>query len=376
MDWKVHGRGGRFRVLVTKDLPGRRWLEILKAGGCEVWVSTSRQVLSTGAILEQIGPRCDGAIGQLTEPWRGELFQALANAGARVYSNYAVGYDNVAVGEATGRGIAVGNTPGVLTETTAEMAVALLFAAARRVPEADGFLRNGKFQGWLPDLFLGKRLWGSTLGIIGAGRIGSAFAKMVAPGHNMDVLYHDLKSNPELEEYLEQISRVARSAGQRPITCRRVDRVEEVLEKADVVSLHVLLNASTRHLINMERLERMKSNAILLNTSRGPVIDEEALVKHLRRNPDFRAGLDVFEQEPALAPGLAELPNAVLVPHIASATRWTREGMATLAASNVAGILQEYPVARQLRVDEFLSGPFPRKTPSIINARELNLQME
>jgi hydroxypyruvate reductase 1 len=133
------------------------------------------------------------------------------------------------------------------------------------------------------------------------------------------------------------------------------------------------LDSSTRHLIDARRLSQMKADAILVNTSRGPVIDEKALVEHLRRNPEFRAGLDVFEREPELAPGLRDLPNAVIVPHVASATRWTREGMATLAASNVAGILQGYPVARELSVEEFLSGPLPRKAPSIVNARELDL---
>src|SRR5262245_39128085 len=142
MDWKVHGRGGNLRVVVSKALPGSRWREILEGAGCEVWVSTSRDVLSIAALKEAIGDRCHGAIGQLTESWGAELFEALARAGGRVYSNYAVGYDNVTVAEATRRAVAVGNTPGVLTETTAEMAVALLFAAARRVPEADGFLRT------------------------------------------------------------------------------------------------------------------------------------------------------------------------------------------------------------------------------------------
>jgi hydroxypyruvate reductase 1 len=309
----------------------------------------------------------------LTEKWGAELFEALQRAGGRVYSNYAVGYDNVAVEEAARRGISVGNTPGVLTETTAEMAVALLFAAARRVPEADAFLRRGGFRGWLPDLFLGKRLWGGVLGIIGAGRIGAAFAKMVAPGHAMDLLYHDLRACEPLEEYFRRLAPLRAAAGERPLSCRRARSVDEVLEAADAVSLHVLLDPSTRHLIDGPRLERMKPDAILVNTSRGPVIDEKALVEHLRRNPEFRVGLDVFEDEPRLAPGLAEMPNAVLVPHIASATRWTREGMAVLAAANVAGVLKGWPVivrgdkgVERLEVEELLEGPLPERTPSIV----------
>jgi hydroxypyruvate reductase 1 len=375
--WRLEYPGGRFRVVVTKDLPGARWREILKAAGCEVLVAESRDILPPGEIRAAIeaGGRTDGAIGQLTEPWGADLFEALARAGGRVYSNYAVGYDNVKVDEATRRGIAVGNTPGVLTETTAEMAVALTFAAARRVVEADAFLRAGRFQGWLPDLFLGKRLHGGTLGIAGAGRIGSAYAKILAPAHAMDLIYFDEVENQALEAYFRDVSPiVARDSG-RAIACHRAEDLEELLRRSDVVSLHVALNDRTRHMIGRESLRLMKPDAVLVNTSRGPVIDEAALVEHLKAHPDFRAGLDVFEREPALAPGLADLPNAVVVPHIASATVWTRAGMAALAASNVAGVLQGFPAARTLRVEEHISGPIPRRAPSIVNAKELGLEV-
>ncbi len=376
MGWNIENRGNSLRVVVTKDLPGSRWREILKAAGCEVHVSDSREVLTLDEIRRAIGSRCDGAIGQLTEPWGAELFDALKQAGGRAYSNYAVGYDNVKVPEATKRGIAVGNTPGVLTETTAEMAIALTFAAARRVPEAENHLRAGKFHGWLPDLFLGKRLRGATLGIVGAGRIGAAYAKMLAPGHEMNVMYHDERRNRELEDYFKRICPAIAADCGRSIACYRSESLEDLLEHADVVSLHVPLTEGTRHLMSRERLRLMKPDAILVNTSRGPVIDEAALVEHLKANPDFRAGLDVFEKEPQLAPGLAGLPNAVIVPHIASATVWTRSGMATLAASNVAGVLKGYPVTRSLRVEEFLEGDLPRKAASIVNARELGLREE
>jgi hydroxypyruvate reductase 1 len=373
MGWSVRNKGGAFRVVVTKDLPGKRWGEILAQAGCEVHVSDSREVLSLDEIRSALGGRCDGAIGQLTEPWGAELFETLAKAGGRVYSNYAVGYDNVSVPEATKRKIAVGNTPGVLTETTAEMAVALTFAAARRIPEADAFLRAGRFHGWLPDLFLGKRLFGGTLGIVGAGRIGAAYAKMLAPGHQMHVLYHDELRNVELESYFHRVGPAMAADSGHAILCHRTDSLEELLEQADVVSLHVPLLPVTRHLINRDRLRLMKRDAILVNTSRGPVIDESALAEHLKVNPEFRAGLDVFEKEPELAPGLAHLPNAVIVPHIASATVWTREGMAALAAANVAGVLKGYPVAKNLRVEEFLAGEPPRRAASIVNLKELGL---
>ncbi|MBI4605639.1 MAG: D-glycerate dehydrogenase [Planctomycetes bacterium] len=376
VSWRTENPGGAFRVVVTKDLPGKRWLEILAAAGCELHVSGSRDVLPPDEIRRAIGSRCDGAIGQLTEPWGADLFEALRAAGGRAYSNYAVGYDNVRVAEATARGIAVGNTPGVLTETTAEMAVALTFAAARRVVEADAFLRSGKFHGWLPDLFLGKRLFGGTLGIVGAGRIGAAYAKMMAPAHRMSLLYHDERRNRDLERFFQRICPAIAADGQCAIGCHFAESVEEVLERSDVVSLHVPFTDATRHLLNRERLRLMKRDAILVNTSRGPVIDEAALVEHLRENPEFRAGLDVFEREPLLAPGLAELPNAVIVPHVASATVWTRGGMAALAAANVAGVLKGYPVAKALRVEDFIEGPIPGKTPSIVNARELGLREE
>ena len=375
MRQRMENEGGARRVVVTKDLPGRRWIEVLTGADCAVMVCESRAVLTVDDIKAAIGDRCDGVIGQLTEPWGTELFDALRVAGGKVYSNYAVGFDNVRVHEATERGIAVGNTPGVLTETTAEMAVALTFAAARRVGEAERFLRDGSFDGWLPDLFLGKRLWGGTLGIVGAGRIGTEFARMLAPGHSMDVLYSDVVDRPELEAFLAGYSDLVEKSGRRRLVCRRVERIEELLERSDVVSLHTPLTDETRHLMNGERLARMKPDALLVNTARGPIIDEAALVAHLRANPGFRAGLDVFEDEPALAAGLADMPNVVIVPHIASATDWTREGMATLAACNVAAVLQGHPATRELVAEHFLAGDVPDRAPSILNASELGLAL-
>ena len=370
-DWTTDNAGASRRVLVTKDLPGERWREILRSTDCEIRVSSSRSLLSTAEILAEIGDRCDGAIGQLTERWGDELFSALARAGGKVYSNYAVGYDNVDVPAATRHGIVVGNTPGVLTETTAELAVALTFAAARRIPESEAYLRAGRFEGWLPDLFLGKKLSGGTLGIVGAGRIGGAYAKMLAPGLGMDVLYWSRSRNEELERELLALAAAFVPAGARKPACERVADLDELLAAADVVSLHVPLDRTTRHLLNAERLARMKPDAVLVNTSRGAVIDERALVEHLRRTPDFRVGLDVFENEPALAPGLAELPNAVVVPHIGSATTWTRSGMATLAAANVAGVLRGDPLVDTLRVEDFLAGEPRRAVPSLINLEAL-----
>ncbi len=372
--WKVHNPSGRKRVVVTKELPGNKWLEILAGAGARIEYGTETRILNEKDIKDAIAEECHGVIGQLTEPWGDTLFAALQQAGGTVYSNYAVGYDNVDVAAATKRGIAVGNTPGVLTEATAEMAVALTISAARRVPEADAFMRGHNYEGWLPILFLGELLTYRTVGVIGAGRIGSAYAAMMVEGFKMELIYYDTTRNLDLETYVRDYSTFLTKRGKPPVTVSRAATIEEVLAKADVVSLHPPLNETTRHLINAKRLGLMKKNAILINSARGPIIDEAALVAHCRKNPQFKAGLDVYEDEPEMKPGLSNLSNVVLVPHIASATRWTRQAMASLAASNVAGILRGWPVSNDPdRVLDFVEGKAPSAAPSIINAEALGL---
>lgn len=373
-EWTTHHPAGSRRVIVTKELPGARWLEILVEADCRVDVCTSPEILAVEEIKAAMGDRCDGAIGQLTEDWSDTLFGALKAAGGRAYSNYAVGYNNVDVEVATRHGIPVGNTPGVLTETTAEMSVALTMAAARRVVEADAFMRAGRYHGWLPTLFLGRLLKGKTVGVIGAGRIGAAYGRMMVEGFKMNLIYYDLYQNEVLEEYIEDYAGLLVAHGEPPVTCTRADSAETVLRTADVVSLHPVLDESTYHLMNAARLDLMKEDAILVNASRGPVIDEAALVAHCRAHPNFRAGLDVFEDEPDMQPGLSELANVVIVPHIASATGWTREGMAILAASNVAAILRGLPVwPESNNILAFLGDSPPPAAPSIVNASELGL---
>ncbi len=325
--WKTANPSGKYRVLVTKNLPGKKWLDVLTAVGC------------------------------------------------RVYSNYAVGYDNVDVKAATEYGIAVGSTPGVLTRTTAELTAALTLAAARRITEADTFIRQGKYTGWQPSLFLGMLLGGKTVGVVGAGRIGSAYARIMIEGFKMGMIYYDVAENSALEEYVRAYSNFLESRGEEEVFCARAQTVEEVLKKADVVSLHPVLDEATHHLINEKRLRLMKENAILINASRGPVIDEKALVSHLREHPHFRVGLDVYENEPAVTPELKTLPNAVIVPHIGSATQWTRRGMAVLAACNVAAILKGYPALKDTQNTAlFLEDSTPKAAPSIVNAKELNIK--
>jgi len=374
-NWQIVNPSGSRRVVVTKALPGERWLGILTAADCRVEICSSTEVLSIDEIRTAMGSACDGAIGQLTEPWGEELFGALSQAGGKAYSNYAVGFNNIDLPAATRNGIPVGNTPGVLTETTAEMAVALTFAAARRVGESERYLRAGKYKGWLPTLFLGELLWRKTVGVVGAGRIGAAYARMMVEGHKMNVVYYDLHQNDQLEKFVADYAAFLEKQGELPVSCRRAETIDALFEAADLISIHTVLDDITHHLVNAKRLAQMKKNAILVNTSRGPVIDEAALVEHCQQNPEFRAGLDVFEEEPALKPGLAELENVVIVPHIASATSWTRQGMAILAASNVAGILSGFPVWNQPDILSFLSSDPPNAAPSILNAEELGLDI-
>ena len=374
-EWETHNPSGSKRVVVTKELPGSRWLETLIKAGCTVELCTSSDVLSVEEIKAAIGAQCDGVLGQLTEEWGDELFAALKAAGGTAYSNVAVGYNNVDIEAATKHGLPVGNTPGVLTETTAQMAVTLTFAAARRTGEAERYLRAGKYKGWLMTLFLGELLWRKTVGVIGVGRIGATYARMMVEGHKMNLIYHDIYPNKDLEDYIADYADFLKSRGEEPVSCKRADTVADVLREADCISVHTVLDDSTHHLINASSLALMKENAILVNTSRGPVVDEAALVAHCREHPNFRAALDVFEDEPAMKPGLVELDNVVIVPHIASATRWTREGMATLAAGNVAGILSGYPAWNRPDILSFLAGESPKAAPSIVNAKELGIAL-
>lgn len=373
MNPRIVNSDGSRRVVVTKELPGTHWLDILTAADCRIEIAPGTAILGKEELRTLIGDQCDGAIGQLTEPWDAEMLGVLKAAGGTAYSNYAVGYNNVDVDAATKLGLPVGNTPGVLTETTAELAIALTFAASRRIVESDRFMRGGQFHGWLPTLFMGQLFHGKTVGIVGAGRIGAAYARMMVEGHKMNLIYFDLHPNEALERYVADYNTLLEKHGESPVTCRRAETLEELLRESDLVSLHTVLDENTTHLINAERLAVMKDNAILVNSARGPIIDEKALVAHCQAHPDFRAGLDVFEEEPAMAPGLADLDNVVIVPHIASATVWTREGMASLAAANVAGILLGHPVWTGDDVRPFLEGTPPAAAPSIVNATELQL---
>jgi glyoxylate reductase len=242
----------------------------------------------------------------------------------RVIGNYGVGYNNVDVAAASRRRIAVTNTPGVLTDATADTAWALILAVARRVVEADAYVRAGKFDTWRPSTLLGMELAGKTLGIVGLGLIGRAVARR-ALGFGMRVIYTGPRRAP---------AEVEASLGARSVP------LEDLLHEADVVSLHCPLTPGTRHLVDARRLALMKPTALLINTARGPMVDEPALVEALRARRIAGAGLDVYEDEPRLAPGLADQSNVVLFPHIGSSTLEAREGMARLAAENIRSTLE------------------------------------
>ena len=263
----------------------------------------------------------DAVLCMLTDKIDAEVLDA-AGPQVKIFANYAVGFDNIDIPAASSRGVLVSNTPDVLTDATADLAWALLCAVARRVVEGDRFTRAGKFTTWKPLMMLGLEITGKTIGVIGAGRIGQAFAHR-ARGFKPTLLYTATAPKPDFE-------------AQTGATF--ADR-ETLLREADFVSLHLPLTPATRHYIGAPELNLMKPTAILINTSRGPVVDEPALVKALREKRLWGAGLDVFEHEPALAPGLSALENVVITPHLGSASIETRAKMGNLAAENILAAL-------------------------------------
>jgi glyoxylate reductase len=305
------------KVFVTRRIP-ESGPALLRANDFDVEVSNFDGVLPREVLLEKVRG-VDAILSLLTDRIDGDLMDA-AGPQLKVIGQFAVGFDNIDLQAAAKRRIVVTNTPGVLTEATAELAVALIYAVARRIVEADQYMREGRFNGWAPLMLLGTNLVGKVLGLIGLGRIGQAVARRM--GH-MKILYHDTNRNEQLEHQLD-------------IEYRELD---DLLKTADVISLHVPLTDRTRYLIDSTRLGMMKSTAYLINTSRGPVVDEGALVEALKTGRIKGAALDVYEEEPLMAPGLAELTNVVLVPHIGSATEEARSAMSELAAQNIIAVL-------------------------------------
>jgi len=307
------------KVVILREIP--KIAETILEKKFIVDVNRSKEILTR----EKLYRRVKGAsaiISLLTD----RIDQAVLSAAGpnlKIVANYAVGYDNLDLDACKASGVIVTNTPGQLTESVGEFSVALLLAVSRRITEADEYVRAGRYKKWEPLMFYGSPMLNKTLGIIGAGRIGTSLAKICHNGFQMKIIYHDLQPNYQLEREL---------GAQR-------ESLNFIFQKSDVISLHVPLSPTTKHLVGKKELWSMKPNAILLNTARGKVINEKYLVQALQKKIIFGAGIDVFENEPKLHPGLRKLKNVVLTPHIASATETARNQMAEIAARNVIAVL-------------------------------------
>lgn len=310
----------RFKVYVTRMIP-QEGIDLLRRVA-DVDINPHDGPVARPELLKK-AKHYDGIIGLLTDRIDGEFFDAATNL--RGYANYAVGYDNIDVPEATKRKIPVSNTPGVLTDATAECAWALIFSVARRIVETDKIMRSGQWNGWGPLQFIGGDIKGKTLGIVGAGRIGTEVALM-SRGFGMKVIYTSSsgRKNGVLDSELDA----------------KLVSFDQLLKQADFISIHTPLTPSTRHLFDASAFSQMKETAYIVNTARGPIIKEDDLVHALRNGEIAGAGLDVFENEPNLSPGLAELDNVIVLPHIGSATISSRTNMATLAARNLIAMLK------------------------------------
>ncbi len=311
------------KIYITRLVP-EAGIKMLKDKGYEVVVNPDDRVLTKEELVTALKEQnFDALFCLLTDKIDGEVMDSFGPQ-LKVVANMAVGFDNIDVEEAKKRGIIITNTPGVLTDTVAEHTFALMLSIAHRIAEADKFTRALKYQGWAPMLMLGNGLSGKTLGVIGLGRIGSRVAHHAAKGFEMKVLYYDVNKN---EEFEKEFSAVYMS-------------LDDLLKQSDFVSIHVPLLPATQHLINAENLKLMKPTAYLINTSRGPIVDEVALAYALKNKEIRGAALDVFEFEPKITPELLTLDNVILTPHIASATEETRSKMSALAATNIIEALE------------------------------------
>ncbi|PCJ51944.1 MAG: D-glycerate dehydrogenase [Candidatus Hydrogenedentota bacterium] len=315
------------RIFITRAIPNRA-LKVLTDvfGSGSVDVYEEDRIIPREVLLERV-KGADAVLTMLTEYWDEEVFES-AGSTLKILANCAVGYNNIKVDAATARGVAVSNTPDVLTESTADLAWALILGACRRVGEAERYLRAGKWDSWSPNFMLGNDVHGGTLGIFGMGRIGRATARRAA-GFNMRVIYH---SRTRIEADVET-----------ELNARYVPFLD-LLAESDVISIHCPFTSETRHAFGADQFRAMKSTATLVNISRGPVVDEAALAQALLSGEIAFAGLDVFEKEPKIHSDLLTCENAMLLPHIGSATLETRTQMAELAARNIVARLTDAPL--------------------------------
>lgn len=312
------------KIFVTRKIPDRG-LATLKERGYEVTVSSHDRVLAKEELIQALKEGTyDAVLCLLTDKVDSDVIDA-AGPQCKIFANYAVGFDNIDVKSAAAHGVLVTNTPDVLTETVAEHTFALMLAIAHRIAEADRFSRAGKYKGWEPELLLGTDLSHKILGVVGLGRIGSRVVHHAGHGFDMSILYHDVQRNEAFEKEHHAVFK---------------ENVDDIFREADFISLHVPLLDSTRHLVNEKRLRLMKPTAYLINTSRGPVVDEAALRDALKAGIMKGAAIDVWEHEPELTPSLTDLENIIITPHIASATEETRQKMGEIAARNIIEALE------------------------------------
>ena len=306
------------RIYITRQIP-EIGLNLLREKGYDIDQNPDDRPLTKEEIISVLkGKEYDAVISMLTDKIDSDVFSA--SPSTKIFSNYAVGFNNIDIDEAKNKGVVVTNTPGDLTDSVAEHSVALLLSLLNKVVLSDKFIRSGRWTGFDPDIFLRDDFKGKVVGIVGAGRIGLKFGKILHYGFDSKIIYYDVKRNEDFE---------------REVGAEFKENVEDVLRESDIVSLNVPLMESTTHLLNKERISLMKKNSILINTSRGGVVDEMALVEALKNKEISGAGLDVFEFEPNLSEGLKDLDNVVLTPHIASATYKARNDMAVLACQNL-----------------------------------------
>ncbi len=307
------------KVFITREIPETA-AELLKSKGIEVKVYPLDKPIPYQVLKKEV-KEVDGVIALLTDKFDEEIIDSMTRC--KVIANYAVGYNNINVAYAKRKGITVTNTPDVLTDSTADLAMTLVLACSRRLVEGEEMMRKKKFKGWQPKLLLGLELKGKIFGIIGAGRIGTAVAKRAA-GFGVNILYYDERDNSEINSF----------GGEKV-------GLDFLLGKSDIISVHLPLTENTYHLLNKERLQLIKKTAVFVNTARGEIVEEKGLIKKLKNGLIFSAGLDVYENEPEVNPEFYKLRNVVLLPHLGSATEDARNEMAKLAAENVISVLSE-----------------------------------
>ena len=309
-------------IYITRKIP-EAGLKLLREKGITYDIGEFKHPPSKKELVKALKKKSyDGVINFLTDKIDADVFDACPTA--KIFANFAVGFDNIDIEEAKKRNICISNTPGTSSTAVAEHTVALMMALTTRLVEGDTFMRRGKYKGWDPNLLIGTDMKGKVIGLIGAGQIGTEVAKILHFGFGSNVIYSDITPNPVLEQ----------------ITGPTRKETAEVLREADIVSLHVPLLPSTKHLINKETLATMKKSAFLINTSRGPVVDEKALVEALEKDIIRGAALDVFEFEPKITKGLTKLPDIILTPHIASSRQSARDMMAEIVAKNIISVFE------------------------------------